>query len=183
MVLQGHTHNQKKQPHKEDKHNMTTFVDIIDRQTTLIIDGYSSAKTINGVMHDIAKIMKKVLPNEYDTFMTKNKEEAENLLDCTPEGSKGGFFIQVEDVSCASWSDFLEAMDGGIELQKISVPDSMVIREFADKIGVRQAEIIRWLFLRGKVASCKSPIGFNDMKEFAEKYGFICEGEGVSENE
>ena len=73
---------------------MTTFVDIIDRTETLIIDGYSSAKTINGVMHDIARIMKKVLPNEYDTFMTANKKEAESLLKCTPKGSEGGFFIE-----------------------------------------------------------------------------------------
>ena len=81
----------------------------------------------------------------------------------------------IDDVS---WSDFLEAMDGGIELQKISIPDSMVIREFADKIGIRQAEIIKWLFLRGKVTNIKSVIGFDDMKEFADKYGFICEREG-----
>lgn len=80
---------------------MTTFVDIIDREKTLIIDGYSSAKTINGVMHDIARLMKKVLPNEYDTFMTANKEEAENLLACTPKSSEGGFFVEVEDASCA----------------------------------------------------------------------------------
>lgn len=78
-----------------------------------------------------------------------------------------------------SWSDFLVAMDGGIELKKISIPDSMAIREFADKIGVRQAEIIKWLFLRGKVArNWKSPIEFDDMKEFADGYGFICEREG-----
>lgn len=77
-----------------------------------------------------------------------------------------------------SWSDFLETMDGGIELKKISIPDSMAIREFADKIDVRQAEIIKWLFLRGKVArNWKSPIEFDDMKEFADGYGFICERE------
>lgn len=95
---------------------MTTFIDIIDRPTTLIIDGYSSAKTINGVMHDIARIVKKVSPNEYATFMTANKEEAENLLQCTPKGSEGGFFIQVEDVSCASQiskdTDEIEYKDG-----------------------------------------------------------------------
>lgn len=95
---------------------MTTFVDIIDRQTTLIIDGYSSAKTINGVMHDIARIMKKVLPNEYDTFMTANKEEAENLLQCTLKDSEGGFFVEVEEVSCASRinedTDEMEYKDG-----------------------------------------------------------------------
>lgn len=80
----------------------------------------------------------------------------------------------IDDVS---WSDFLEAMDGGIELQKISVPDSMVIREFADIIDVRPAEIIKWLFLRGKVTNIKSVIEFDDMKEFADQYGFICEKE------
>ena len=36
---------------------MTTFVGIIDRPETLIIDGYSSAKTLNGVMHDIARLI------------------------------------------------------------------------------------------------------------------------------
>lgn len=95
---------------------MTTFIDIIDRQTTLIIDGYSSAKTINGVMHDIAKIMKKVLPNEYATFMTKNKEEAESLLECTPKVSYGGFFVEIEEVFGASQinkdTDEIEYKDG-----------------------------------------------------------------------
>lgn len=95
---------------------MTTFIDIIDRQTTLIIDGYSSAKTINGVMHDIAKIMKKVLPNEYATFMTKNKEEAESLLECTPKVSYGGFFVEIEEVFSASQinkdTDEVEYKDG-----------------------------------------------------------------------
>ena len=81
---------------------MTTFVEIIDRPETLTIDGYSSAKTLNGVMHDIARLMKDICPREIQTFMTKGKQDAIDLLDCTPESSEGGFFIQVEDVSCAS---------------------------------------------------------------------------------
>ena len=80
------------------------------------------------------------------------------------------------------WSDFLETMDGGIELRKISVPDSMVIKEFADKIEVLPAEIIKWLFLRGKVESLRSEISFEDMKEFADGYGFICEKETGEKN-
>ncbi len=81
-----------------------------------------------------------------------------------------------------NWSDFLETMDGGIELRKISVPDFMPIREFAEKIEVRPAEIIKWLFFRGKVVVLDSAIGFEDMKEFADKYGFICGKEGTDEN-
>ena len=74
-----------------------------------------------------------------------------------------------------SWSGFLEAMQGGIELQKISIPKFMTIREFADRILVRPAEIIKWLFLRGKIRQLNSIIEFDDMKEFADRYGFICE--------
>lgn len=95
-------------------------------------------------------------------------EEAEKYIEsCNP----------VDEVN---WSDFLEVMEGGIELQKIRIPDSMIIEEFADKILVRQAEIIRWLFLRGKVVNFKSEIGFEDMREFADQYGFICEKVGES---
>ncbi len=91
------------------------------------------------------------------------KEAEEYLKNCNP----------AYDVK---WSGFLEIMQGGVELQKISIPDAMTIREFADKILVRPAEIIKWLFLRGKVAgSWKSPIEFDDMKEFVDGYGFICE--------
>ena len=69
-----------------------------------------------------------------------------------------------------NWSDFLETVQGGTELQKISVPDSMAIKEFADKMEVLPSEIIRWLFLRGKVENLGSEICFDDMKEFADKY-------------
>ena len=93
-------------------------------------------------------------------------EEAQEYIEsCNP----------VDDVS---WSGFLETMDCGMELHKIRVPDFMAIREFAEKIEIRPAEIIKWLFLRGKVVNFKSQIEFEDMREFADKYGFICEKEG-----
>lgn len=92
-------------------------------------------------------------------------EQAEEYIEnCNP----------VDDVK---WSGFLEAMQGGIELQRINIADVMTIKEFADRILVRPAEIIKWLFLRGKVLNFNSEIGFDDMKEFADGYGFICEKE------
>ena len=98
------------------------------------------------------------------------EEAKEYIENCNP----------VEEVS---WSDFLEAQEGGTELQKISIPDFMAIKEFAERIEVRPAEIIKWLFLHGKVASVNSEICFEDMREFADQYGFICEREGINENE
>lgn len=99
-------------------------------------------------------------------------EDAEDYIEsCNP----------VDDVS---WSGFLEAMQGGIELQKISIPEFMTIREFADRILVRPAEIIKWLFLRGKIANgFDSEISFDNMKEFADGYGFICEKKMGEQND
>ena len=94
------------------------------------------------------------------------KDAEEYIRSCNP----------VDKVKC---SDFLEAMEGGIELQKISIPNSMIVKEFADKISVRPAEIVKWLFLHGKIVTNNSEIWFEDMKEFADQYGFICEREGM----
>ena len=89
-------------PKRKDRYNMTTFVDIINRSTTITVDGYSNAKTLNGVMHDIAKIMKNICPNEVQTFMTKGKQDAIDLLCCTSEISEDGFFVEIKNVPCAS---------------------------------------------------------------------------------
>lgn len=61
----------------------------------------------------------------------------------------------------------------------IKVLPVMLIKDFADKVKVSPAEIIQWLFLHRKtVSNYYSEIGFDDMEEFADQYGFICEKEG-----
>lgn len=65
----------------------------------------------------------------------------------------------------------------------LRIPNTMIIKEFADKIKVNLAEIIKWLFLRGKTVDCKSEIWFDDMREFADQYGLICEREDISVDE
>jgi len=79
-----------------------------------------------------------------------------------------------EDMLCETYEE-AENMCRELNKKKICVPDSMVIKEFADKILVRPAEIIRWLFLRGETANFNSEIYFEEMKEFADQYGYICE--------
>lgn len=96
-------------------------------------------------------------------------------VDCLEDAEE--YIKSCNPVDDVKWSGFLEAMQGGIELQNISIPDAMTVREFADRILVKPAEIIKWLFLRGKVKQLDSEIGFDDMKEFADGYGFICEKE------
>lgn len=74
-----------------------------------------------------------------------------------------------------SWSNFLECYGRGIEIKRIYVPNYMTIRKFAEKIEIRPAEIIKWLFLRGRIANYDTGIYFEEMRDFAEQYGFVCE--------
>lgn len=62
----------------------------------------------------------------------------------------------------------------------VKLLNAMIVKDFADKIKVSPAGIIKWLFLKGKIVSNNSEIGFEDMKEFADGYGFICEKEEES---
>lgn len=87
---------------KGDNTMMTAFVGAIEREDTITIDGYSNANSLRGVMNDISRVMAKYEPNEIDTFAVSSNKEAEELLNCTPELSCGGFFVTVEDVPCAS---------------------------------------------------------------------------------
>lgn len=70
----------------------------------------------------------------------------------------------------------------GLNGEIVKLPNAMIIKDFAEKIGVKSAEIIKWLFFRGKIKQLDSEIGFDDMKEFADGYGFICERETGEKN-
>lgn len=81
-----------------------------------------------------------------------------------------------EDMICGTYREAKECCNK-LNGEILKIPNAMIIKDFADKIDVYPAEIIKWLFLRGKVKQLDSEIGFDDMKEFADQYGFICEKE------
>ena len=97
---------------------MLAYVDIIERENTITIDGYTSNKTERGIIKDVVRAIEK-----YD------KEEAKALLsflECgideynTPfvkaMNSDGGYFFEYEEVSCATRynedTDEVEYKDG-----------------------------------------------------------------------
>lgn len=81
-----------------------------------------------------------------------------------------------EDMICKTYREAKKRCNE-LNGEILKIPNAMIIKDFADKIDVYPAKIIKWLFLRGKVKQLDSEIGFDDMKEFADQYGFICEKE------
>lgn len=67
-------------------------------------------------------------------------------------------------------------MGRGTEIKRIYVPNYMIIRKYAEKIEICPVEIIKWLFLRGKIAkNYDTDIYFEEIRDFEEQYGFVCE--------
>lgn len=93
---------------------MLAFVDAIERQNTITIDGYTSNKTEKGIIKDVARALEK-----YD------KDASDCLLECLKHYNKvfnhpfvksinsdGGYFFEYEEVPCASsWNEETEEME------------------------------------------------------------------------
>ena len=84
---------------------MVKFIDIIEREVIITIDGYSTAKTILGVMRDIEKEVAKIecVKSQSSFYSCVSNKEAKELIDtCTIENACGGFYVEIEEVGNAS---------------------------------------------------------------------------------
>lgn len=74
------------------------FVGTIEREETVTVDGYSKAKTINGVLGDFGRYIRDNI----------SKIEGEAILSYREESlvpanvSDGGYFLEIEEVPCAT---------------------------------------------------------------------------------
>lgn len=91
---------------------MMTYVGTIERENTITVDGYSSAKTLKGAIADFGRYIKKHIDKGEGESMIEYKEES--LV--AAKNSEGGYFLEVEDVPCASTineeTDEMEYKDG-----------------------------------------------------------------------
>ena len=74
------------------------YASSIKRQTSIIIDGYSKAKTENGAIADMGRYIAKHFDKSEGENLQQFKSEC--LIDA--KDSNGGYFLEVEEVGCAS---------------------------------------------------------------------------------
>ena len=63
------------------------------------------------------------------------------------------------------------------EIRTISVPDSIIIKDFADLLKVQPSVLIKKLFMQGKMVTLNHEIDFETAEELALEYNCICEHE------
>lgn len=63
------------------------------------------------------------------------------------------------------------------QIKVITIPDSLTIKELADKMKIQPSVIIKKLFLQGQIMTVNSEISFEDAENIAIEYEIICEKE------
>ncbi len=63
------------------------------------------------------------------------------------------------------------------QIKVITLPDSLTIKELADKMKMQPSVIIKKLFLQGQIVTVNSEISFEDAENIAIDYEIICEKE------
>ena len=62
-------------------------------------------------------------------------------------------------------------------IKTITIPESLTIKELADKMKVQPAAIVKKLFLQGTIVTVNQEIDFDTAEEIALEYNVICEPE------
>ena len=63
------------------------------------------------------------------------------------------------------------------QIKVITVPESLTIKELADKMKIQPSVIIKKLFLQGQIVTLNSEISYEDAESIAIEYEIICEKE------
>ncbi|MBD5463140.1 MAG: translation initiation factor IF-2 [Lachnospiraceae bacterium] len=63
------------------------------------------------------------------------------------------------------------------QIKVITIPDSLTIKELADKMKLQPSVIIKKLFLQGQIVTVNSEISFEEAENIAIEYEIICEKE------
>lgn len=82
--------------------------------------------------------------------------------------NKAGRFIKPEKKAEASKEE---------QIKVITVPDTLTIKELADKMKIQPSAIIKKLFLQGQIVTLNSDISFEEAENIAIEYEIICEKE------
>ena len=87
------------------------------------------------------------------------------------KGSKAGRFIKPVDKPAEVKEEE--------KIKVITLPESLTIKELADKMKVQPAVIIKKLFLQGKVVTVNQEISYEQAEEIAVEFDILCEKEVV----
>lgn len=67
------------------------------------------------------------------------------------------------------WSDFLQTTPCGTELEVVYIPDAISVKELAEKLETKPAQVVSWLFMEGHMTTVNSKIPFEIAKKIESR--------------
>ena len=102
----------------------------------------------------------------YKLFKESNAEEM-NRIRSRKDPNRKGAFIKPEPVKQEPEDD----------IKQITIPESLTIRELADKMKMPAAALVKKLFLQGQMVSLNQDITYEEAEEIALSFDILCEKE------
>jgi hypothetical protein len=94
---------------KQEDKEMIRFPEVIERENTITVDGYSDRKTFAGAVRDFGRYIEKHFRNgEGDAIISivnDGIDEFNQVIVPAKESGNNGYFFEVDEVECASYID------------------------------------------------------------------------------
>lgn len=97
----------------------------------------------------------------------KSTKEEMNRIRSRKDPNRKGAFIKPEPVKQEPEDD----------IKQITIPESLTIRELADKMKMPAAALVKKLFLQGQMVSLNQDITYEEAEEIALSFDILCEKE------
>ena len=110
---------------------------------------------------------------------SKDKNKKDRIYD-NEDGFKGGKQIKGQkSVKMLEKPSEKKAQPEEEKIKVITLPESITIKDLADKMKIQSSQIIKKLFLQGQVFTVNQEISYEQAEEIALEYEILCEKEVV----
>ena len=109
---------------------------------------------------------------------SKDKNKKDRIYE-NEDGFKGGKQVKGKGSKLPVRPEQKKVEPEEEKIKVITLPETITIKELADKMKIQSSQIIKKLFLQGKVVTVNEEISYEEAEEIAVEYDILCEKEVV----
>ncbi|MCR5672718.1 MAG: translation initiation factor IF-2 [Lachnospiraceae bacterium] len=117
-------------------------------------------------------------PGERKGNTSKDKNKKDRIFE-NEDGFKGGKQVKGKGTKMPVRPAEKKAEPEEEKIKVITLPETITIKDLADKMKIQSSQIIKKLFLQGKVVTVNEEISYEEAEEIAVEYDILCEKEVV----
>ncbi|MBQ8667842.1 MAG: translation initiation factor IF-2 [Lachnospiraceae bacterium] len=117
-------------------------------------------------------------PGDRKGNTSKDKNKKDRIFE-NEDGYKGGKQVKGKGTKMPIRPVEKKAEPEEEKIKVITLPETITIKDLADKMKIPSSQIIKKLFLQGKVVTVNEEISYEEAEEIAVEYEILCEKEVV----